>query len=517
MKQEEIMSGDFKDMKIRKCDSELVFVNPDVDKIHNIQTTNQIKCSKLHRFFTIEDFSFVEKEAKDLKEGDFIAQAGRINIKSEEQKLPLINVRKIGKLSEKSSGKVKKELMMNDVARNEICKKIGITPRQFRRVLNQNYPTLINVLNNLQNCFNGLQLEVLPVYTYKHKNMIMPFVMGPELSQICGYFLGDGNFEERGLRFRDERLGVLNSYNILFKDLFKREGKITKVKDKNCFSLSINSKEISDFFRLIIPDVLNIVAKSKIEVVKNFIKGFVDAEGHIDKKRPKITVAQKEKQILKYLQLFLLRLGIRSFLRFDVGKKRMSNLSIRDRSLKDYLQIGFTALDKQIQLLGWMDYINKTYSKEMMPIKRKDLWKLIVDVGLLPSLVIKSRPENYKWVNRRELENALKAMMNIEIKDRQIKQKINFIFKLLSSDFRFEKIRKIEISENKDKELFYDFSVPKNENYTANGFIVHNSTYRLYIRRGKKGSRVAKLIDSPNLPDNECVFFVSNKGVCDEA
>ncbi|MFH1359095.1 MAG: DNA repair and recombination protein RadA [archaeon] len=44
----------------------------------------------------------------------------------------------------------------------------------------------------------------------------------------------------------------------------------------------------------------------------------------------------------------------------------------------------------------------------------------------------------------------------------------------------------------------------------------HASTYRLYIRRGKKGSRVAKLIDSPNLPDNECVFFVTEKGVCDD-
>jgi len=44
----------------------------------------------------------------------------------------------------------------------------------------------------------------------------------------------------------------------------------------------------------------------------------------------------------------------------------------------------------------------------------------------------------------------------------------------------------------------------------------HASTYRMYIRRGKKGSRVAKLIDSPNLPDNECVFFVTEGGVVDE-
>lgn len=43
----------------------------------------------------------------------------------------------------------------------------------------------------------------------------------------------------------------------------------------------------------------------------------------------------------------------------------------------------------------------------------------------------------------------------------------------------------------------------------------HASTYRMYLRRGKKDSRVAKLIDSPNLPDNETVFFISDAGVID--
>ena len=49
------------------------------------------------------------------------------------------------------------------------------------------------------------------------------------------------------------------------------------------------------------------------------------------------------------------------------------------------------------------------------------------------------------------------------------------------------------------------------------GHIVgHASTFRVYLRRGKKGSRVAKLIDSPNLPENEAIFFVTESGVVDE-
>ncbi len=45
----------------------------------------------------------------------------------------------------------------------------------------------------------------------------------------------------------------------------------------------------------------------------------------------------------------------------------------------------------------------------------------------------------------------------------------------------------------------------------------HASTYRMYLRRGKQGSRVAKLIDSPNLPDDECVYFVTTAGIVDKA
>jgi DNA repair protein RadA len=48
------------------------------------------------------------------------------------------------------------------------------------------------------------------------------------------------------------------------------------------------------------------------------------------------------------------------------------------------------------------------------------------------------------------------------------------------------------------------------------GHIVgHNSTFRIYLRRGKKGSRVAKLVDSPNLPDSEVAFMITTDGVRD--
>lgn len=58
--------------------------------------------------------------------------------------------------------------------------------------------------------------------------------------------------------------------------------------------------------------------------------------------------------------------------------------------------------------------------------------------------------------------------------------------------------------------LFGDPTVP------IGGHILgHASTFRLYIRPSKKGSRVVKLIDSPNLPNGETAFYVEEGGLKD--
>jgi len=48
------------------------------------------------------------------------------------------------------------------------------------------------------------------------------------------------------------------------------------------------------------------------------------------------------------------------------------------------------------------------------------------------------------------------------------------------------------------------------------GHIVgHTATFRLYLRKSKGGKRIARLIDSPHLPEGEAVFSVSEVGIRD--
>ena len=133
---------------------------------------------------------------------------------------------------------------------------------------------------------------------------------------------------------------------------------------------------------------------------------------------------------------------------------------------------------------------------------------MLSDASLEPSKFMKSRPASYKHIHKNELRGVADALMNTKYKE-----KAQFMLNLINGDVWIEKIKKIIKMSN--SEPLYDISVPENHNYIANGFIVHNSTYRLYLRRSKANTRIARLIDSPNLPEGEAVFTLTEKGVSD--
>jgi len=51
--------------------------------------------------------------------------------------------------------------------------------------------------------------------------------------------------------------------------------------------------------------------------------------------------------------------------------------------------------------------------------------------------------------------------------------------------------------------------------FVGGNVLAHMSTYRLYLRRGKEGTRVARMIDAPNLQEGECVFKITEGGLID--
>ncbi len=58
--------------------------------------------------------------------------------------------------------------------------------------------------------------------------------------------------------------------------------------------------------------------------------------------------------------------------------------------------------------------------------------------------------------------------------------------------------------------MFGDPTTPVGGNIVA-----HASGVRMYLRRSKENRRIAKIVDSPHLPEGECVFTVTESGIGD--
>lgn len=517
---EKIVSADLKESLENGEDTcSFISARNGIEHVIEIDTGHRITASPGHGFFTLKGFEIVEVKAEELKKGDYTAHARTIPVKTTAlQAIPKQEFKEVVIVNKLGAELVKGFLKNNGINMKRQIEFLDITPRQFRRVLNQEYPTAKGTFMALVE--NGVGMELLDhvksVTTHKHKQLTGQEYFTEQMAQLTGYFFGDGNAEERTVRLTDARLDVLEHYKMLFKELFNTEGSIVKVKGKNAYRLIINSKELAGLFKSLKTSCIDLTAKSPNKVVAAFIRGFTDAEGSVDKKTRRITIAQKDLKVLQKIQIMLKRFGINSRIRINLYKKSGKTMPVLELFSADVVrfahEIGpLTSKEKQAKLNNWVETFNYSKAKTITPIKRKDLEKMLAtEFGKYSNRL---RQRSAQYVTCQELEKVFLALQQKPGLGEDALKAKKFIDNLLNNDILFEKIRKIRRIEN--KEPLYDISVLKNENYIANGMMVHNSKTRLYLRKSKEDKRVAKLVDSPSLPDGEAIFRVTEQGIVD--
>lgn len=490
----------------------------DIKKAYEIDSGHRIIASGEHRFFTLEGFEVKEKTAKEIRKGDYLAHAKNIAAQTQLQRIPAQQYEEVAIVNKLGSQLIKNFLNAEGISRKKQVEFLNITPRQFRRVLNQGYPTAKN--NMLMLVEHGAGEELLEniesVETNKHKKLKRQEFFDEKIAQITGYFIGDGNAEERSVQFKDAHEEVLTRYQTLFKEAFNAEGTISKVNKKNCHKLSISCKELAKLFKHLKETGIGIAARSPNNVVAAFIRGFVDAEGHVDKKTRRISISQKSIKPLQCIQLLFKRFGINSRLRintYKAGTKTNPVLELFSADVAKFAHaIGpLSSAEKQGLLEKWATSFDEAKAKTIVPLKRKDLAELLTkEFGETGRTLKKSGGQLVTVHELGRVRNALNEAEQLTTETEKAKQLING---LLDNDLHFEKVRNIR--EIPNSEPLYDVSVPSNENYIANGFIVHNSKTRLYLRKSKEDKRVAKLIDSPSLPDGEAIYRITENGIED--
>ncbi len=450
-----------------------------------IRINNNLEASEEHKIYIFTENGFKEVMAKDIKKGDYLILPAKIDVEVKKFEIPDFELEKVAII--KNAKEVKEKLRrIFRIKRDEECLKyLGIRARHLRRILNQNYPTSLKVIEKIKKLVGNVKFEI--VNTNKHKNVKKVKELSKELAQILGYYIGDGStdFLNNSIRIKDKEKEVLKYYNNLFYKVFGIKGKIIKVRNKNCYELKFANSYVSKVLRYLIENVEKIFFEDE-EKIKSFIRGIFDAEGSVGSS---IVLALKNKKLIVLLKLLLLRLGIHS--KIHKLRKKYYRLTIcgTKESYQKFKEIGFTSKRKNERLM-------KKIGKEVkIPIKREKIKNILKSLGI-----------NIKFEHP---ENKISLKELIEIKNKYpILQKVFGNIEKL----RFEKVYSLDKIKINKPLIDIETSCC---NFIANGYLVHNSFIRIYLRKSKQNLRIAKLIDAPHLPEREVVFQITENGIED--
>ncbi len=327
--------------------------------------------------------------------------------------------------------------------------------------------------------FGKPQEVLLPLKPELHWNcdfeLNIPKKMTETLSELIGYFMGDGSLHSKGLRFcvSNEDADVVEHLRELIRKVFNLNVKVTQRQGYK--EVAVNSVPLAiwwdacEFSKLkptkdhkgkgyspYIPNA--ILHTNDKKIYSAFLRGLFEADGTVIKGNPTISTANKE--FSQEIKTLLLALGYPTKTKIDIsgwGQSELYVLRLKNVSYNAQFieEIGFIGNRKttNIFLLRSSQSENRDY--------------IYLSEGLVNEVI----PIGNQY--RRSALQILKRQGAIP-RERviQIYQDTHNPQLLRALQFFYDKIES-----NTDSRIrpTYDLSVPENMTYTANGFISHNT------------------------------------------
>jgi transcriptional regulator with XRE-family HTH domain len=324
--------------------------------------------------------------------------------------------------------------------------------------------------------------DFLNKHCLKHDTQTLTENLTTTLSEFLGYFEGDGNFEEERITLSDKDKQIAEHYSNLAKKIFNAEYTIKHREKKGYFEARIYGKQIVSFIKKNFPEINKAltstiptkVMQSNNVIVAHFLKGLFDAEGYLSNKE--IGLGINNFELAQQIQLCLMRLGIQSsLLKYDNKKnkytKNMRYTIIVSNKYSIQLfqtKIGFNSTKKSILL-------QKTINKKS---EKNNGRQILAEGTHIKQLLIETNNPLKLFYNTNMFLNG-KRKISKEIFKEQIINKANEnARKELNKIYEYNLLpTEINHIQKTHPQPMIDISV-QNENFLANGLIVHNSSQR---------------------------------------
>jgi len=455
----------------------------------------EIQSSKDHLFFVHTGTKVIEKAAEDLKEGDTLLMPEKIDIKGTIQAIDSKKYYNSFTITEEGRNLLKKEREKRKLFQKEFAKSLGVTQTAISGVeigkVNVSRLLLKEICNKLKiNYSNFLKKYTInTIYT----NIKLPTTVDKEFAQFIGYFAGDGSLEEDRITFFEQSKEVALYYKQKFDSYFSIDASYKFREAKNYHQLRFTSRPLVRLIKEEFPELKKardtLIPKkilcSSNNVLASFLKGLFDAEGYVNLDRG-IGFGINNKKLATQVQLVLLRFSIISSLveydnymnpytdnhRFTISITEKESLQLFKK------EIGFTSSKKLLVLTKVIDKKSNMERSRQIILSGSVIRQIIESRGFNLELFPKVSNffNNKRMMGKVTFENSILK----RIKDKKLYSDLK---KIMDYPVIPVKINKINIQKSKGTSMV-DITV-KNQNFIANGLVVHNSSHRFERLREK--------------------------------
>ncbi len=432
----ELYALDAKTLKVRKVKANIAWKRTAPERMFRIKTDSgrEIKVTPTHPFFVFEDGQFKTKKVEELREGDFIAVPRIIPTEGGAVRLSDAPIKK--------PKTAKSRLVPPEFADEEFWYVMGLIAGEGY-AQNRSGSATLYLTNNDPKIIDKV---------YSHLKGIG---LTPKIKEA-----------HRGKSPREVYAPSIELYHLL-----------------EWLGIANPSAE-----KTVPPQLF----RARTGDIKAFLRGYFDAEGTVDRKRPKVTVVSASKEMLKGVQHLLLRLGIKSQLHETKakatngrveGKKTYYRLFITgEDAVKFRNEIGFGIKKKQCILEDVTENITNNTNMDVVPGIGSILRELRTRAGLAQKEMSINRSTYLHYERGDRLPSREKLWIIVETLKKHIPnlKEVKILSLLANSDILWDRIEEIE-EYKPEHPWVYDLQVPEHHNFIANNIFVHNSQILRYV------------------------------------
>ncbi len=481
------------------------------------RTGKSVEVTAIHKLFILEAGNLMQKEAKDINVGDYIASPRKIKLDLQDQPINIVNLvsdKKIfccdDNINLLAKGYIK-ELIKGD-----------LFPKTYRKYLRKRKKISLNILKQIS---FKISVDLVPekICSFHGKVIRVPKLMNRNFSEFLGYIIADGNLKRTSysIRFYNSSQELLDRFIKLAQDLFGITPYIYNHPKSNSYIAQIDCKCLFDFLvslgvpyeqkakNAIVPEC---ILRSSDETIACFVGAYIACDGSLDKKGKRIEIYSASKKLLIHMGYLFLRLGIISTL-YKERKDKTFRMTINavgnlEENLRRINVIG----KKKILANDFVDKKSWVLDAIEVPGFLKNLLLAKGSLSYLQRRGIYTACYCYSDRQRISIDTILKIVKELS-KITELPEEVEKFINLLNEIFFDRVIEKKILSKSKE---VYDIQVPLTHNFIGgNGALILHNTVLLhelsrwcdaqiiiYVAAGERGNEVCDLLLTlPQLKD----------------